>query len=74
MFVCIASEHYFNVLLVIMFMLATLNYISHLNVNSHWMQFRNCLADIRGWMITNKLKMNDSKTDFLVFKSPQTEI
>ena len=23
------------------------------------------------WMITNKLKINDSKTEFIVFRSPQ---
>ena len=30
-----------------------------------------CLSDIRWWMITNKLKINDSKTEFIVFRSPQ---
>ena len=29
-----------------------------------------CLADIRRGMITNKLKINDSKTEFIVFRSP----
>ena len=29
-----------------------------------------CLADIRSWMITNKLKINDSKTEFLIIASP----
>ena len=29
------------------------------------------LGDIRRWMITNKLKINDSKTDIFVFRSPQ---
>ena len=29
------------------------------------------LSDIRRWMITNKLKMNYSKTGFIVFRSPQ---
>ena len=55
-------------------MLTTLNYMSHLNVNSRWRQFsklNSCLADIRRWMITNKLKINDSKTEFIVFKCPQ---
>ena len=28
-----------------------------------------CLSDIRRWMITNKI--NDSKTEFIVFRSPQ---
>ena len=31
----------------------------------------NCLSDIRRWMITIKLKINDSKTKFIVFRSPQ---
>ena len=30
-----------------------------------------CLSDIRRWMITNKLKINDSKTEFIVFRFPQ---
>ena len=28
-----------------------------------------CLADIRRWMITNKLQINDLKTEFIVFRS-----
>ena len=30
-----------------------------------------CLSDIKRWMITNKIKINDSKTEFIVFRSPQ---
>ena len=30
-----------------------------------------CLSYIRRWMITNELKINDSKTEFIVFGSPQ---
>ena len=30
-----------------------------------------CLSDIRWWMITNKLKINDLKTEFIVFRTPQ---
>ena len=30
-----------------------------------------CLSDIRWWMITNKLKINDSKTECIVFRSSQ---
>ena len=30
-----------------------------------------CLSDIRRWMITDKLKINDSKTECIVFRSPQ---
>jgi hypothetical protein len=29
-----------------------------------------CLRDIRSWMIQNKLKINDSKTEFLILASP----
>ena len=34
-------------------------------------KLNSCLADIRRWMITNKLKINYSKTVFIVFRSPQ---
>ena len=30
-----------------------------------------CISDIRRWMILNKLKMNDAKTEFIIFRSPQ---
>ena len=30
-----------------------------------------CLSDIKRWMITNKLMINDSKTEFIVFRSPK---
>ena len=33
----------------------------------------NCISDIRVWMIKNKLKINDSKTEFIVFRSPQSK-
>ena len=29
-----------------------------------------CISDIRVWMIKNKLKINDSKTEFIIFRSP----
>ena len=29
-----------------------------------------CISDIRRWMILNKLKIDDAKTEFIVFKSP----
>ena len=34
-------------------------------------KINSCVSDIRRWMITNKLKINDSKTEFIVFRSPQ---
>ena len=32
-----------------------------------------CIPHIRVWMIKNKLKINDSKTEFIVFRSPQAK-
>ena len=29
-----------------------------------------CISDVRRWMILNKLKINDAKTEFIVFRSP----
>ena len=29
-----------------------------------------CISDIRVWMIKNKFKINDSKTEFIIFLSP----
>ncbi len=34
-------------------------------------QMENCLADVKSWMLSFKLKMNDSKTEFLVIGSRQ---
>ena len=34
-------------------------------------KFNSCLADIRKWMITNELKINDSITEFIAVRSPQ---
>ena len=34
---------------------------------------KSCISDIRVWMIKNKLKINDSKTKFIVFRSPQAK-
>ena len=32
-----------------------------------------CISDIRVWMIKNNLKINDSNTEFIVFRSPQAK-
>ena len=29
-----------------------------------------CISDIRVWMIKIKIKINDSKTEFIIFRSP----
>ena len=36
-------------------------------------RLNNCISDIRVWMINNKLKINDSKAEFIVFRSPQAK-
>ena len=36
-------------------------------------KLNSCLADIRRWMITNKLKIIDPKPECIVFRSPQLE-
>ena len=36
-------------------------------------KLNNYISDIRVWMITNKLKMNDSKIEFIVFRSLQAK-
>ena len=33
-------------------------------------EIKACISDIRRWMILNKLKINDAKTEFIVFRSP----
>lgn len=33
----------------------------------------NCVSDVRTWMIDNKLKINDSKTEFLVIAPPRLQ-
>ena len=43
-----------------------------------WIKFfasiSDCIADIRYWMITNKLKINDDKTEFLLITSPSAKL
>ena len=36
-------------------------------------KLNSCISDIRVWMIKIKLKINDSKTEFIVFRSPQAK-
>ena len=33
-------------------------------------RLQNCISDIRKWMTVNKLKLNDSKTEFFIAASP----
>ena len=33
-----------------------------------------CISDIRSWMIRNKLKINDDKTEFLLISSPYSKL
>ncbi len=33
-----------------------------------------CIQDIRSWMIRNKLKINDDKTEFLIISSPRAKL
>jgi len=40
------------------------------NPSSSLDQLRTAISDIRTWMITNKLKINDDKTEFLVITKP----
>ena len=36
-------------------------------------KLNNCISDIRVWMIKNIFNINDSKTEFIVFRSPQAK-
>ena len=62
--------------LAIIYMLMTLNSISRFKCNNPLAslpKLNNCISDIRVWMFKNKLKINDSKTEFIVFRSPQAK-
>ena len=37
------------------------------------LKLNNCISDIRVWMIKNKLKLNYSKTEFIVLRSPHAK-
>ena len=43
------------------------------NPLASWPKLNNSISDIRVWMIKNKLKINDSKTEFIVFRSLQAK-
>ena len=36
-------------------------------------KLNNCISDIRVWMIKNEIKINDSKTEFIVLRSPEAK-
>ena len=36
-------------------------------------KLNNCISDVRVWMIKNKLKINDLKTEFIIFRSSQAK-
>ncbi len=44
-----------------------------INPSASLPKLNGCISDIRVWMIKNKLKINDSKTEFIVFRSPQVK-
>ena len=41
------------------------------SLNQAVSQMESCLQDVKSWMISNKLKMNDSKTEFIIIGSYQ---
>ena len=40
------------------------------NASTTLEKLRSAISDVRTWMITNKLKINDDKTEFLVITIP----
>ena len=46
----------------------------HSDSVSYLNQLNACILDIRSWMITNKVKINDNKTEFLVITSPYVKL
>ena len=40
---------------------------------AYLIKLNNCISDFRVWMINNNVKINDSKTAFIVFRSPQAK-
>ena len=47
---------------------------SHSDPVSYLNQLNACILDVRSWMITNKLKINGDKTEFLVITSPYIKL
>ena len=41
--------------------------------NQVFSSIRTCISDIRSWMIKNKLKINDDKTELLIITSPHSK-
>ena len=46
----------------------------HSDPVSYLNQLNACILDIRSWMITNKLKINNDKTEFLFITSPYVKL
>jgi hypothetical protein len=44
---------------------------SDIDMKSAIVKMQNCIEDIRDWMTTSRLKLNDDKTEILVVASPQ---
>ena len=44
------------------------------NIRDVFGSLNNCISDIRSWMIKNKLKINDEKTEFLIISSPNSKL
>ena len=62
-----------TIILAITFTRMTPNYTFHLSVRiplESLTKVNMCISDIRVWMIKNKLKINNSKTEFIIFLSP----
>ena len=39
----------------------------HARKCKHWTDFEKCIEDLRYWMNRNRLKLNDNKTEFIIF-------
>ena len=44
------------------------------DLNSAITRLQNCILDIKNWMTANKLKLNDSKTEFFIAASPYNHL